>query len=169
MQLLDLSYNEVADLEPLKKMSNLRNLYARANRLEKFDAVGELGKIWSLDISENKITDLGPVGKLEWLTSLNFNSNAVSSLEPLSPLTDLDRIQMKTNQIKDLGPLVEMCQKDAEGERRFAPYLRVHLDGNPLDEQTKDAQVELLKSFGCENRITVDQAIVGSPQDAGIT
>ena len=54
------------------------------------------------------------------------------------------------NKIADLGPLVEMCKKDAEGDRRFAPYLEVYLGGNPIDDKTKKTQTDALKGFGVD-------------------
>jgi hypothetical protein len=43
---------------------------------------------------------------------------------------------------------VNLCKADAEGARRFAPYLRLYLGGNPLSEAAKSQQVATLKGFG---------------------
>ena len=150
MQLLDLSGNSIKDISALKQMDNLRTLYLAQNQLKDLAPIAALTKIWSLDVSGNQITDAGPVGKLRWLTTLDLTGNQLNSLAPLAMLPELDMLLISGNKIADLGPLVEMCKKDAEGDRRFAPYLEVYLGGNPLDEKKKATQTEMLKSFGVE-------------------
>ncbi len=148
MQLLDLSNNQVKDLAGLKQMSNLRTLYVADNQLSSLEPLAGLSKIWSIDASNNKITDLSPVEKLNWLTTLQITGNQVESLAPLSDLHELDMLLMAKNKVADLGPLVEMCRKDAEGKKRFAPYLKVYLGDNPITD--KDKVTETLKSFGVD-------------------
>ena len=41
-----------------------------------------------------------------------------------------------------------MAKKDFEGPKRFAPFWRVYLAGNPLSEEAKTKQVEALKKYG---------------------
>jgi hypothetical protein len=43
-----------------------------------------------------------------------------------------------------------MCRKDAEGDRRFAPYMDVYLGENPIDEKKKAEQTKALESFGVD-------------------
>ncbi len=148
MQLLDLSRNEVDDLSPLKQMSNLRTLYVANNKLKTLEPIAELAKIWSLDASNNQLTDLSPVGKLKWLTTLQITGNQVESLGPLAELHELDMLLMSKNKVADLGPLVEMCRKDAEGEKRFAPYMDVYLGDNPIAD--KEQATKALESFGVD-------------------
>jgi internalin A len=150
MQLLDLSGNEVADLSALKKMANLRTLYVASNKLKSLEPLAELTKIWSLDVAKNEISDLTPVAKLAWLSTLNISENQVESLAPLTTLRELDMLLMSKNKVADLEPLVEMCRKDAEGDRRFAPYMEVYLGGNPLDEKKAAEQTQALQSFGVD-------------------
>lgn len=148
MQLLDLSRNEVADLSPITAMKNLRTLYVANNKLSSLAPIAELTKIWSLDASANQLTDLTPVSGLSWLTMLDLRQNQIKSLDPISPLRELDFLLLTGNQVEDLSPLVAMCQKDAEGEKRFAPYLKVYLGENPLTETAKKEQIEALKKLG---------------------
>ena len=43
---------------------------------------------------------------------------------------------------------VEACQADAKGPMRFAPFLRLWLDGNPLSDEAKTKQLEALTAVG---------------------
>ena len=55
---------------------------------------------------------------------------------------------IERNQIKDLKPLVDAAKADAAGPKRFAPYLRVYLKGNPLSDAAKSTQLEAFKAAG---------------------
>jgi hypothetical protein len=55
---------------------------------------------------------------------------------------------LKNNKITDLKVLVEMAKKDFAGQKRFAPFWRVYLAGNPLSDEAKTKQVEELKKYG---------------------
>jgi hypothetical protein len=39
---------------------------------------------------------------------------------------------IERNQIKDLKPLVDAAKADSAGPKKFAPYLHVYFNGNPL-------------------------------------
>jgi hypothetical protein len=41
-----------------------------------------------------------------------------------------------------------MAKADAEGERLFAPMLRLYVEGNPLNETTRESQLPQLAQFG---------------------
>jgi internalin A len=148
-QLLDISGNRVASLEPVVKMSNLRSLYVADNKIQSLEPVAGLAKIWTLDAAGNGLSDIAPVGKLAWLTTLDLDRNQIESLEALRPLTELNLVLLRENKIKDVGVLVEMCQQDAGGDKRFAPYLRLYLRGNPLGEAALGSQLEQLR--GCRS------------------
>ena len=87
---------------------------------------------------------------MRWLTTLDLTGNQLEKVDAISALSELDMLLISGNKIADLGPLVEMCKKDAEGDRRFAPYLEVYLGGNPIDDKTKKTQTDALKGFGVD-------------------
>ena len=68
-----------------------------------------------------------------------------SDLAPLAPLTELRFLMLDRNKITDLAVLLEMAKKDAAGEKRFAPFLKVYLKENPLSDAVKGQQLEELK------------------------
>ena len=49
-----------------------------------------------------------------------------------------------------------MVKEDTEGEKRFAPFLRVYLSGNPLSDSARNSAVAALKKYGV--RVTVDES-----------
>ncbi len=79
---------------------------------------------------------------------LDLHDNQVVDLSPLAKQTELKMLMLERNKIKDLKPLVEAARKDADGPKRFAPYLRLYLAGNPIDEATRTKQLDALKAAG---------------------
>ncbi len=86
--------------------------------------------------------------KVNRLSVLDLHDNLVADLGPLAKQTELTKLMIERNKIKDLKPLVDAAKKDADGPKRFAPYLRLYLSGNPLEEATKTKQLEALKAAG---------------------
>ena len=57
---------------------------------------------------------------------------ASPDLKPLSELTELRFLILDNNKVTDLSVLVQMAEKDAAGDQRFAPFWNLFLGGNPL-------------------------------------
>ena len=69
-------------------------------------------------------------------------------------MTELRFLFLGNNKVADLSVLVAMAKKDSEGEKRFAPFWRIYLAGNPLSDAAKNTQVPVLTSYG--GRVTLD-------------
>jgi Leucine-rich repeat (LRR) protein len=154
VQYLELSRNAVSDIYPLSNMSNMRSLYLSENKIEKIDVVKALPKVWTLYLAGNPVKDFTPVGEMKWLTSLDVKNCGVTDLSFLKNLTELNYVMAVDNKIADLGPLVEMA--NADKDRRFSPFWRLYLAGNPLEDKAKGEQVEALKKLGA--RIELEKA-----------
>jgi internalin A len=170
LQSLDLAHNRVSDLRPLSELTKLQYIELSHNHISKLDGLRDLTNLFALYLSDNSITDLAPIAKLTRLSSLELGhnqlrdisvlahinrlstlelkDNLIENLEPLRHQTELSILMLERNRIKDLAPLVHAAKADAEGPKRFAPYLRLYLQGNPLSEQAKAKQLMELKSFG---------------------
>ena len=61
--------------------------------------------------------------------TLDLKDNRITDVAPLAKQTELGMLFLERNQIADLSPLVQVAKKDAEGEKRFAPYLELYLAG----------------------------------------
>ncbi|MEM6979773.1 MAG: leucine-rich repeat domain-containing protein [Planctomycetota bacterium] len=148
MQLLDLSGNQLTSLNAIEGMHNLRTLYAADNELTEIEPVAGLEKIWSLDVAGNRLTDLKPLSNLTWLTTVEVSDNKIESLSPLKGLRDLDLLILSGNPLSSIDPLVDMCQADAEGDRRFAPYLDVYLTPEQMESSALVDGLERLRRLG---------------------
>lgn len=155
LQYLQLSHNQISDLGPLAQLTEMRSLYLDYNQIKDLGPVANMKKAWSLYVRGNKVSDLKPVSGLKWLSSLDLRNNEVSDLSPIAGLTELRYLMLDRNKIADLAVLVKMAQTDAAGPKRFAPFWRIFLHGNPLGEPTK-GQIEELKKHG--GRVYLDDA-----------
>ncbi len=149
LQYLQLEGNQVASLEALRKLEALRSLYLSENQIKDLGPLEGLTKLWSLYLSKNQIADLKPIAPLTRIESLDLRDNEITNLEPLAGYTDLKYLMLENNKITDVGVLVEMAKRDFEGEKRFAPFWRVYLTGNPLSDKARQVQLPELKKFGC--------------------
>jgi hypothetical protein len=68
----------------------------------------------------------------------------------LAELTELRFLILDDNKLSDLSVLVQMAEKDAAGEQRFAPFWNLYLGGNPLTDEAKGAQLNRLRELGAK-------------------
>ena len=107
-----------------------------------------MSKLSSLYLANNLIEDISALYNVTHLSVLDLKENKIDDIGPLAKQSELSILMIERNQIDDLAPLVKGCQADAQGPKRFAPYLRLFLAGNPLSESAKKAQLEELKKIG---------------------
>jgi Leucine-rich repeat (LRR) protein len=149
LQYLELSDNAVSDLGPLSGLTALSALYVGGNQISDLGPVGNLTKLASLSAGRNQLKDIGPVVKLTRLVTVDLHDNQIVDVAPLVKLQTVGSLNLMKNRIADLAPLVEACKADAAGTKRFAPYLRLYLSGNPvLEDGGKKEQIEALKAVG---------------------
>jgi hypothetical protein len=67
---------------------------------------------------------------------------------PLKSQGELNMLMLAKNKIIDLSPLVAAAEADAKGLKRFAPFLRLWLAGNPLSDDAKTKEIPALKAAG---------------------
>ena len=148
LQYLELSNNKIVDLAPLGGLTSLSALYLGGNQVKDVGPLAPLVKLASLSLGKNQIKDVSVLAKLEKLSTLDLRENQIEDVAPLAKQTEIKLLLIERNQIKDLAPLVEAAKADAAGPKLFAPYLRLYLDGNPLSESSRSAQLEALKAAG---------------------
>ena len=148
LQYLKLDENDIESIEIVKGLKALTSLYIDRNKVSTLKPVAGLPKLQAIYAAENQISDLDPLRKVKWLASLDVSGNKVKDIRPLTGLTELRWTFLMKNKIEDVGPLVEMAKKDAEGDQRFAPFWRLYLAENPLNEASKSKHPAELKKIG---------------------
>jgi uncharacterized protein (TIGR03067 family) len=148
LQYIELSNNQITKVDPLSGMTSLSALYMSGNQISDLSPLSGLAKLSSLSLPQNQIKDVGPLAKVTKLSLLDLNDNQIEDVTPLAKQTEISMLLLERNKIADLTPLVTAAKADAEGQKRFAPYLRLYLKGNPLSEAAKSSQLPALKGFG---------------------
>ena len=64
----------------------------------------------------------------------------------LSPAVEAVTLQSKSYEYDALGHVT--AEKDAAGPKRFAPFLRIYLKGNPLSAEARSTQLPALQKAG---------------------
>lgn len=152
LQYLQLAGNKIEDLAPLAKLDKLTSLYLSGNQVTKLESLAGLSRLWSLYLDGNPVADLKPLAQLKGISSLDLRGCGISDLSPLKDFSELKYLLLDKNKISDLGILLEMAKGDAAGPKRFAPFWNIYLNGNPLSDAAKGAQIDELKKLGA--RIT---------------
>jgi internalin A len=142
LQYLELSHNKVTNIEPLKGLTKLNSLYLTGNQISDIAPVAGLNRLWSLYLAKNQIKDIGPLAKLTRLSTLDLSDNQIENIAPLANMTEINLLMLERNRITDLKPLVAAAEKDAGGPKRFAPFLRLYLAGNPVAATAQKAAIE---------------------------
>jgi Leucine-rich repeat (LRR) protein len=125
----------------------MQALYLTNNKVGNIEPIGKMTKLASLYLGHNQIADLKPLANVKRISTLDLSNNKITDVAPLREMNNLHITQLQNNEIKDLAPIVEMAKKDADGEKRFAPYWELYLGGNPLSDAGKK-QLEELKALG---------------------
>ncbi len=148
LQYIEVSGNQVKSLEPLRGLERLSSLYASDNQIANIGPIVDLPKLSSLYLDNNQLQNIAGLEKLTRVWSIGLRGNQIQDIAPLKGTKPMSFIFLENNQISNLAPLVEMMKEDLNGEKRFAPYVRVYLAGNPLDGDPAKAQLAELKKLG---------------------
>jgi len=154
IQYLDVSRNQITQLDAIGSMRNLRSLYFETNQVHSLTPIVACKRLWSLYGGKNPLQDFSAISSLSNVDTLHLQETGFSDLNLLKGLHQLKNLQLQGNQVADLGPLVQMCEEDATGKKRFAAYLRVNLGKNPLKEASQSEQMDKLRKIGV--RVSVD-------------
>ena len=141
---LDLGFNPVADLRPLRSLpgleslnldgtapdlqqlaslAGLKRLSLRNTGIDELQPLASLAGLTELDVGDNRIADLSPLTGLLGLMALRADRNRIADLWPLARLAGLETLELGANRILDLNPLAGLTR------------LRVlRLEGNGLKE-----------------------------------
>ena len=87
-------------------------------------------------------------GAVNKLMTLALTGNQIVDVGPLASQTELSLLMLEKNKVASLAPLMKWLKADADGAKRFAPYLRLYLAGNPLDDESKAKHLPAMKAIG---------------------
>lgn len=108
---LDLTgMDQLSDLEPLSKMTQLKELNLSGTNVEDLVPLRNLTRLESLDISYSGITDLSPLKFAIGLRELNANYSKLEDLNQLTYFNQLKSLNISHSQVKELTALQQLTQ-----------------------------------------------------------
>ena len=150
LQYLELSTNSVSEITPLQTLTNMNSLYLNHNRIKDLKPVIKLNKLWSLYLDNNRIDSISGIFYLDRLNTLSVRNNQIEDISPLFGLKQLYYLFLENNNITDLGALCRIIEADSKGERRFSPFVKIYVEGNPLDFDARRKQLAHIKECGAK-------------------
>lgn len=99
LERLDLGYNDIAVIEHLDGLSDLRELNLMANSIASMHGIEKLVKLEKLTLFLNLIEKIEHLDKLTKLRHLDLNSNCIKRIENLDKLKNLRFLYLHDNAI----------------------------------------------------------------------
>ncbi len=105
LEKLDLGYNDIAVIEHLDALANLRELNLMANSLRSMRGIENLAALEKLTLFFNRIETIEGLERLTRLRHLDLNSNCVTAIANLNHLTELRGLYLHDNAIRRIEGL----------------------------------------------------------------
>lgn len=102
---LDLSYNEISDVNKLKDLTKLDSLALTGNKIVDINPLNNLEKVTYLSIDKNNIEDISVLASMKRITNLNCSGNQISDIAVLSNLTKLSSLTCSDNKVADISSI----------------------------------------------------------------
>lgn len=143
LQYLNVEDNQISKLAPLAKLTAMRSLYLSNNKIERLGALKDMKKLWSLYVGGNPIKAAKVVRRLEFVDTLGLQNCSLENVEFITPMKRLRTVYLMNNKLSELSTFVSMVESDKQ--RRL---MQIYVEGNPLDAQQVETQVEKLRKLG---------------------
>ena len=100
---LDLSYQRISDLSPLRETTHLRKLYLQANQITDLTPLAGLKNLEVLHLSSNNVQDLSPLANLLELKELYLDDNPLNDLSVFTHLARLESLNVADSNISSIN------------------------------------------------------------------
>jgi len=139
LRVLDMSYNVIRDMEPVKSCFKLTELYLANNKVKVMKGLKHLTGLRKLDLGANRIRfmDGNELSGLSSLEELWLGKNKIEKIEGLEKLTKLRKLDVQSNRLTSIENL--NTQKDTLEE--------LYLSHNGIDNAGASLKSGLALSF----------------------
>jgi Leucine-rich repeat (LRR) protein len=113
LESLSIAGNNIRKLEPLSRLVNLNSLYlgtscAGGNPVTDFGVLKNFVNLQTLDMEYMKLKKIDFVAELKQLQWLSIKNNSITNIEPLRGLTNLKYLYLANNSISDFSPVYDI-------------------------------------------------------------
>ena len=105
---VNISGTAVSDLLPLRNLNKLETLDISNTRVDKLDALRYCLHISQLRMKGTPVSDLSVLPSFQSLSNLDISGTQVSSLEAISDLTAISDLRMSHTKIRDISPIAPL-------------------------------------------------------------
>ena len=105
---IELRGSQLADLEPLAKLTTLNSLNLRDTQVSDITPLANLTALERLDLEATQVSDIRPLAKLTAIRWLDLMDTPLSNIEPLAKLTALAWLNLLRTQVSDIRPLAKL-------------------------------------------------------------
>lgn len=110
LESLDLSFNEVTDITPLRGLRKLTFLSLGGNHINDIAPLAEFTSLKVLALSGCEAQDYSPLSKLLNLQLLKLDNSTLADVSPLIPLTNLKYLWLAGCPVSNYYPLADIFQ-----------------------------------------------------------
>ncbi len=107
---LDLRFNKLTDIKGLEKLGQLKRLYLGDNRLTNIKGLEKLAKLEDLHLYNYQLTDVTSLEKLTQLRALDLDHNQLTSVKGLEKLNKLTFLNLSANRLTELPSLEKLTK-----------------------------------------------------------
>ena len=149
LRVLDMSYNVIRDMGPVRLCPNLEELYLANNKLKNIEGLGQLKKLRKIDLGANRIRTMPEeeLSGLENLEELWLGKNKIESIGGLDRLTKLRRLDVQANRLTRVENLTAQVNTLKE----------IYLAHNGIDDEGASCETGLALNFTALNTIDLSR------------
>lgn len=149
LRVLDMSYNVIRDMAPVRLCPNLEELYLANNKLKVIAGLGQLKQLRKIDLGANRIRTIPEeeLAGLENLEELWLGKNKIENIGGLDRLTKLRRLDVQANRLTRVENLT--AQVDTLEE--------LYLAHNGIDDEGASCETGLALNFTALNTIDLSR------------
>lgn len=157
-----LSWLQISDLEPLRRVPNLRVLNCRGTQVSSLEPLRKLLNLEVLNCQVTPIRSLEPIQGLSDLRILQCRGTQISSLSPVHRLVNLRKLDCDGTQITTLKPLKNLhkleeldCDRtqitDLEGLRELTNLRKLSCNSNQISSLNPLRNLTRLTILNCNS------------------
>lgn len=123
LQYLNLGHNQIADLQALDGLLELKSLSLVQNSIQNITGVYNLPKLAFLDLSQNRLSNVKGLATFDALISLNLAGNQINDLKGIQNLVALENLDLAINDLNQVFRLMNLTSLKS-----------LNLAGNPIQD-----------------------------------
>lgn len=122
---LDLSYNNLGNINTLLSLTSIRNLQSidlSNNNLYDLEILEDCSSLVLVDLSDNEISEISFLKNLTLIENLNLSGNSIKDYSPISSLNNLKKLELDSCKVVNLNFLYDMSNIDSLSLRNTSIY-----------------------------------------------